>query len=406
MHKYLTGQLGGSQQLGADIENNYIDLVIFLRDPQNLKSHEPDVDSIVRLCDTHNIPLATNLATAELLIHSLDRGDLDWRTNKYKILLPVLILALLLLTGCTQRSDVAEAYQLYETSDNYALTESSASAAPELLAENLCVGGTENSATDGIDAAFAQSAGVFSVEDEVVTYAQNIYQRMYPASTTKILTAYIALKYGNLDDVITVSNEAITSLMSGSSICGLKPGDSLTLDQALYGLMLCSGNDAANAIAEHISGSVEKFAELMNQEAAALGASQSHFVNAHGLPDENHYTTAYDLYLIFNAAVQNDHFVKLISTKKYDASYMDASGAPVNVTWFNTNGYLKGTFSMPENVTVIGGKTGTTEAAGSCLVLYSKNSSGKPYISVVLKGNSKRELYTLMTELLTNFSKE
>ena len=180
-------------------------------------------------------------------------------TNKYKILLPVLILALLLLTGCTQRSDVAEAYQLYETSDNYALTESSASAAPELLAENLCVGGTENSATDGIDAAFAQSAGVFSVEDEEVTYAQNIYQRMYPASTTKILTAYIALKYGNLDDVITVSNEAITSLMSGSSICGLKPGDSLTLDQALYGLMLCSGNDAANAIAEHISGSVEKF---------------------------------------------------------------------------------------------------------------------------------------------------
>ena len=76
---FLTGQLGGSQQLGADIENNYIDLVIFLRDPQNLKSHEPDVDSIVRLCDTHNIPLATNLATAELLIHSLDRGDLDWR---------------------------------------------------------------------------------------------------------------------------------------------------------------------------------------------------------------------------------------------------------------------------------------------------------------------------------------
>ena len=79
VHKYLTGQLGGSQQLGADIENNYIDLVIFLRDPLTPKTHEPDVDNIVRLCDTHNIPLATNLATAELLIHSLDRGDLDWR---------------------------------------------------------------------------------------------------------------------------------------------------------------------------------------------------------------------------------------------------------------------------------------------------------------------------------------
>ena len=79
VHKYLAGHIGGSQQLGAAIENNYIDLVIFLRDPLTSKSHEPDVNNIVRLCDTHNIPLATNLATAELLIHSLDRGDLAWR---------------------------------------------------------------------------------------------------------------------------------------------------------------------------------------------------------------------------------------------------------------------------------------------------------------------------------------
>ena len=79
VRKYLAGHLGGSQQLGADIENNHIDLVIFLRDPLTSKSHEPDVNNIVRLCDTHNIPLATNLATAELLIHSLDRGDLAWR---------------------------------------------------------------------------------------------------------------------------------------------------------------------------------------------------------------------------------------------------------------------------------------------------------------------------------------
>ena len=79
VHKYLTGHLGGTQQLGADIENNHIDLVIFLRDPLTSKSHEPDVNNIVRLCDIHNIPLATNLATAELLIHSLDRGDLEWR---------------------------------------------------------------------------------------------------------------------------------------------------------------------------------------------------------------------------------------------------------------------------------------------------------------------------------------
>ena len=322
-------------------------------------------------------------------------------TNKYKILLPVLILALLLLTGCTQRSDVAEAYQLYETSDNYALTESSASAAPELLAENLCVGGTENSATDGIDAAFAQSAGVFSVEDEEVTYAQNIYQRMYPASTTKILTAYIALKYGNLDDVITVSNEAITSLMSGSSICGLKPGDSLTLDQALYGLMLCSGNDAANAIAEHISGSVEKFAELMNQEAAALGASQSHFVNAHGLPDENHYTTAYDLYLILDEFSKHDLAYMIDSLSTYDFTYTDADGNEQVVTIEPTNEYLTGEVNLPDGYSIGSWKTGTTEEALNCLIMELKNdSTGHEYVAIIAGADGKEALYSGMTEMI------
>ncbi len=325
-------------------------------------------------------------------------------TNKIKVFIPLLGICLL-LGGCKERTDVADAYDVYATSDTYQLTESSTEKSLSLLGQDLCVGGTENTVPqEGIDADFAQSAAVFSVQDEEITYAQNIYQRMYPASTTKILTAYIALKYGNLDDVLTVSSDAVNTLMSGSSICGLRPGDQLTLDQALYGLMLCSGNDAANVIAEYISGSTEKFAELMNQEAQALGATQSHFVNPHGLPDENHYTTAYDLYLIFNAAVKDDRFVNYISTKKYTTSYTDASGAEVDQVWVNTNGYLKGTYDMPENMNVIGGKTGTTDAAGSCLVLYSESQDKKPYISIILKGNSKKELYTLMTELLTNYS--
>ena len=250
----------------------------------------------------------------------------------------------------------------------------------------------------------SETAVLIDADTGAVLYDKGMDEYRYPASTTKILTAYLALKYGNLDDVLTVSSDAVNTLMSGSSICGLKPGDQLTLDQALYGLMLCSGNDAANVIAEYISGSTDKFAELMNKEAQALGATQSHFVNPHGLPDDNHYTTAYDLYLIFNAAIKDDRFVNYISTKKYTTSYTDASGAQVDQVWVNTNGYLKGTYDMPENVTVIGGKTGTTEAAGSCLVLYSESQDKKPYISIVLKGNSKKELYTLMTELLTNYS--
>lgn len=317
--------------------------------------------------------------------------------------IPVM-LACLMLSGCTNRNELADAYRIYDTSDSYQLTSSIVQNQVSLMAEDLCVGGTKNTVSDAVHADYAESAAVFSVDDEEITYAKNIYERRYPASTTKILTAYAALKYGNLEDVLTVSQEAIDSLMYGSSICGLQPGDQLTLEQALYGLMLCSGNDAANVIAEHISGSTEKFAELMNEEALQLGAIQSHFTNAHGLPDENHYTTAYDLYLIFNAALKDERFVNYISTKKYDTSYQNASGETVNQVWFNTNGYLKGTYDEPENVTVVGGKTGTTDEAGSCLVLFSKNQSDKPVISIVLKGDSKSHLYSLMTELLTNFS--
>ena len=122
----------------------------------------------------------------------------------------------------------------------------------------------------------------FLVSQGQVSYAQNIYEKMYPASTTKILTAYVALKYGDLDQTLTVSEYAIESLDPASSVCGLKIGDRITLREALYGLMLRSGNDAANVIAEGISGSMDAFVELMNREALALGATGSHFMNPSG----------------------------------------------------------------------------------------------------------------------------
>jgi D-alanyl-D-alanine carboxypeptidase (penicillin-binding protein 5/6) len=317
--------------------------------------------------------------------------------------IPILI-ACLMLCGCTQREELDGAYEVFDTSATYQLTGSTAQKEASLMAENLCVGGTTNTASDDVDADFAESAAVFSIDDQEITYAQNIYEKRYPASTTKILTAYLALKYGDLNDTITVSEDAINSLPSGSSTCGLQIGDQITLDQLLYGLMLRSGNDAANVIAEYISGSSEAFAELMNQEAISMGATHSHFVNPHGFHDEEHYTTAYDLYLIFNTAITDERFVNYISTKSYQASYLNASGEAVDVLWQNTNGYLKGSYEAPENVVVVGGKTGTTNAAGSCLVLYSLNQDQKPVISIVLKSDSSDHLYTLMTEMLANFS--
>ena len=152
-----------------------------------------------------------------------------------------------------------------------------------------------------------------------------MHDRLFPASTTKILTLYLALKYGTLSDVVTVSENA-ASVPSDSSVAGLRAGEQLTLEDLLYGLMLPSGNDSAVAIAEHISGSEEAFVELMNKEANALGATNSHFANPHGYQDEDHYTTAYDLYLIFNQGILNSKFVDIISAPSYTADIKEQDG--------------------------------------------------------------------------------
>src|SRR5699024_3631243 len=138
-------------------------------------------------------------------------------------------------------------------------------------------------------------------------FQKNALQQMNPASTTKIMTALLALKYGNLSDLVTVTDAAVIT-ETGSSMAGILPGDKLTLEQLLYGLMMPYGNDAANAIAVHIAGSVEAFADMMNEEAWRIGATGTHFVNANGLTAEGHYTTAYDLYLMFHEALGYETF--------------------------------------------------------------------------------------------------
>ncbi|MCD8299940.1 MAG: D-alanyl-D-alanine carboxypeptidase [Clostridiales bacterium] len=316
-------------------------------------------------------------------------------------------LALAAMSGCgsTDRSDLTDAYDLYTyTNDWLSYGESSVSDKTALFAEDLCVGGLTNTESDQVDDSVAGSAAVFILDDGEISYAKDIYEKRYPASTTKIMTAYVALKYGDPSQVMTVSDTALSTLDPSSSVCGLKEGDQITLGEALYGLMLCSGNDAANVIAESIGGSQEDFVEMMNEEADALGCTGSHFTNAHGLPDEDHYTTAYDLYLIFNEALKNDDFVEVISADTHDASYLDADGNEVNVTWSSSDQYLTGGQDIPEGFTIIGGKTGTTSAAGYCLALYSLNSNGNPIISIVLGGDTRYDLYELMSNLLLQFA--
>ncbi len=329
-------------------------------------------------------------------------------TNK-KCTLCILSAFLLLVPGCAEAATevtFSNAYHIYDTSKKYGLIASDDSSLQDTapyFAADYCVSDSEN-VGESASSYVAGASGVFNLTTNEVAYAQNIYKRMYPASTTKILTAYLALKYGDLDAVYTVSHRAADQA-SDSSVCHLKEGDQMTLQQLLYGLLMQSGNDAAVAIAEGMSGSVEDFVELMNEEARAIGALDSHFVNPEGLPDEDHYTTVYDLYLLFQAAIQDERFLDLIQAQEYTVDYIDITGMPVQQVWKSTNKYLLGTEDAPSNITVIGGKTGTTNAAGYCLALLSENDKGEQIVSIVMKADCRNNLYYYMNEILRGFAR-
>lgn len=245
----------------------------------------------------------------------------------------------------------------------------------------------------------AGAAGVFSEGDKSVPYAKGIHEKIYPASLTKIMTTLVALKYGNLDDLVTVGPEC-RDIEMGSSVCEIHEGDQLSLRMLLYGLMINSGNDAAMTIAKHVGGSVDRFVELMNEEAQEIGATNSHFKNPHGLHDEEHYTTVYDIYLTFHHALEYDIFQEIISQKTYYASFLNENNQETGVMWESTNHYFINEATPPADVEVIGGKTGTTSQAGACLCLYSKNKFGDPYITIVVKAQTKDALYPEMNQLL------
>lgn len=268
-----------------------------------------------------------------------------------------------------------------------------------LKIDDLCVTSDNISSDEFQTEDEFHAIALFQLDDAEVAYAKDVHKRIYPASTTKILTVYLALKYGNLEDTVTVSENAV-GVPLDSSRAGLRTGDQLTLEALLYSLMLPSGNDSAVAIAEHISGNVEDFAKLMNTEAKKLGATNSNFINPHGYQDENHYTTAYDLYLIFNECIKYDKFQEIVSSSEYHTKITQKNGTYREVTWRQSNQYVNGTRNIPQNVNVIGGKTGTTDEAGACLILYSKRNE-TPYISVIMGADSKTILYDNMSELIS-----
>ncbi len=244
---------------------------------------------------------------------------------------------------------------------------------------------------------------LFNLDTSTPLFAQGIYDRTYPASITKIMTAIVALKYGNMNDEVTISKEAVT-LEKDAQLSGMVPGDKTTMDALFHALMVYSANDAAMAIAEHIGGTVENFVNMMNEEARTLGMTGTHFVNPHGLHDDNHYTTAYDIYLMFNAAYHYQEFYDTMQTNAYNLNVTKPDGSTSAIRLDSTDKYLTGEKTMPQNVSVLGGKTGTTSQAGSCLAILSQNSYGQPFISIILNAENKNILYGDMDLLLNQIN--
>lgn len=231
----------------------------------------------------------------------------------------------------------------------------------------------------------ARAAIIYDRSTKQIIWGKNEMEKRAMASTTKIMTAIVVLEDANLDDVVTISKKAAGT---GGSRLKIRAEDKITVRDLLYGLMLRSGNDAAVALAEHVGESVEGFAGLMNKKAEQIGLKNTHFVTPHGLDDENHYTTAYELAILTDYALENSTFKKIVNTKN---TQIRINENPMNI--YNTNellGVLPG---------VDGIKTGFTNNAGRCLVTSCTRDENQ-IITVVLGCDTKKQRTSDSTKLI------
>ena len=205
----------------------------------------------------------------------------------------------------------------------------------------------------------SQAAVLLDADTGTVLYEKNMHQALYPASITKLMTALLAVQSLEPEQVLTVSQTAVNAVPRSSSHISLLPGEQLTAEQALYAIGMESANDAANVLAEAVAGSLAAFAEQMTEAAQALGATDTHFSNANGLPDSTHTTTAYDMALLARAALQNPLFAGIAASRRMTVSY---GQPPYARSLLNHNRLL----SLYGDA--IGVKTGFTKKAGRCLV--------------------------------------
>lgn len=227
----------------------------------------------------------------------------------------------------------------------------------------------------------AKAVIVYERNSDTMIYTWNPDQRIYPTSMVKLMTALIAIEKGNLDDKVIVTKRALSYVAIGSVSAGLVAGEELTLRDLLYCMMAASANDASTVIAEHIAGSQEAFIAMMNQRAAELGCKDTNFTNAHGLHDENTYTTARDICRITDYALDNEIFKTLFCAKSYTVPATNKSEERI----VHTSNYMMSTDVNKKyfDQRVTGGKTGATDEGGRCLVATAED-GGMELLTIVM----------------------
>lgn len=228
----------------------------------------------------------------------------------------------------------------------------------------------------------AQAAILMDANTGVILYSKNIHERLYPASTTKIMTSLLAMENGNLDDMVEFSHDAVFSVPRDGSNMGMDEGESITLEECLYGIMVASANEAANAAGEYVSGSIDDFVALMNKRAEEMGCKDTHFVNPNGLHDPQHYTSAYDLAVISSYFFRNEMLCKISNTARH---HFEATATqPDDFYVKNKHQLING--EIPYDG-ILGGKTGYTDDSRQTLVTCAEQ-NGMRLVCVVFKEES------------------
>lgn len=231
----------------------------------------------------------------------------------------------------------------------------------------------------------AESAILMEANTGTILYAKNIDEKLYPASTTKILTSLVAIENSEMNETVYFSHEAVFSIEKGSSNMGMDAGQSISMEQCLYGILVHSANETCNAVGEHIAGDIDGYVDMMNQKAAELGCTNSHFVTTNGLHDENHYTTARDLATIARAFFSNETLSKISGTAHY---YIPPTATqPDDIDLWTHNSLTKGTYTYDG---YIGGKTGFTSDSRQTLVSCAER-DGIKLICVIMKEESPNQ---------------